>query len=313
MNTRKLLVALASAALLAPATVPGAEAINSRWVNAANQSGPHDNPGAETNRVWSISLHEPTATWLRVEFADCQLGAASYLRITSVATQRSHRLNATSLGQWSNLCGPLKGDTVTVELFAAPGDTGVRANVTRLMAGVRPEPGFRPATLCDADSRVNTRDDRIGRMFAGGGCTAWLIQNGAVLSAGHCVDGGLGNFLSMNVPASDSDGTTNPSDPDDQFPMIASSQVWELIGDTGRDWGIFNIGPNNNTGERAHAGRGFFRITQVVPALNTTLRLTGYGNDDTPAGSTGGNNNDHRTGRTKYSGRRLSGCGCSSM
>ena len=172
MNTRKLLLALASAALLAPAALPGAEARYSRWVDAPQESGAHDNPGADTNLVWSISLHEPEATWLRVEFGDCQLGAASYLRITSVTTQRSHRLNATSLAQWSSLCGPLKGDTLWVELFAAPGDTGVRASITRLMAGVRPEPGFTAATLCDGDSRVNTRDDRVGRMFTGGGCTA---------------------------------------------------------------------------------------------------------------------------------------------
>jgi V8-like Glu-specific endopeptidase len=292
------LLSLAAAIGLAPATLSAAEARFSRWVDAPHASGAYDNPGTETNVAWSISLHEPDATWLRVEFADCQLGARSFLRITSVSNQRSHRLNATSLAQWSNICGPLKGDTVWVELLVAPGDTGVRASVTRLMAGTRAEPGFTAATLCDGDSRVAIRDDRVGRMFTGGGCTAWLIQNGAVLSAGHCVDGGLGNFLSMNVPLSDADGTTNPSDPDDQFPMINGSEVWELIGTTGRDWGIFNIGPNNNTGENAHVGRGFIRITQAVPADGTTLRITGYGNDNTPAGTTGGNNSRHRTEQT---------------
>ena len=299
MNTSKVLLAVATAGWLASAIPLRADANPSRWVDEPQESGVHDNLGAETNLVWSISLNAPDATWLRVEFGDCNLGAESYLRITSVATLRSHRLNATSLAQWRHLCGALKGDQVWVELFVAPGDTDVYANVTRLQAGVRPEPGFTAATLCDADSRVNTRDDRVGRMFNGGGCTAWLIQNGAVLSAGHCVDGGIGgSFIEMNVPASDPDGSTNPADPDDQFPMIGGSEIWELIGSTGRDWGVFNIGPNNNTGERAHAGRGFFRITQIVPAVNTSLRVTGYGNDDTPAGTTGGNNNDHRTEQT---------------
>ena len=299
MNTSRLLLAAAIAGWLASATTLLADANPSRWVEAPHDSGVHDNPGSETNLVWSLSLNAPDSTWLRVEFGDCNLGAASYLRITSVATLRSHRLNATSLAQWRNLCGALKGDTVWVELFVAPGDAGVSASVTRLQAGVRPEPGFTAATLCDADSRVNTRDDRVGRMFNGGGCTAWLIQNGAVLSAGHCVDGGIGgSFLEMNVPASDADGSTNPADPDDQFPMVGSSVAFELIGSTGRDWGVFDIGPNNNTGERAHVGRGFFRITQVVPAANTTLRVTGYGNDNTPMGTTGGFNNDHRTEQT---------------
>jgi V8-like Glu-specific endopeptidase len=291
-------IALLAAVWLAPATLFAAEATQSRWVDAPHTSDTYDNPGTETNLAWSITVHEPDAPWLRVQFGDCQLGEGSYLLITSTSTLLSHRLNAVSLAQWSSICGPLKGDTLWVQLFVAPGDTGVRASVTRLMAGVRPEPGFIAATLCDADSRGAIRDDRVGRMFNGGGCTAWLIQNGAVLSAGHCVDGGLGNFFSVNVPLSDPDGTVNPAAPNDQFPMINGSEVWELIGSTGRDWGVFNIGPNNNTGERAHVGRGFFRITQVVPAVNTTLRITGYGNDNTPAGTTGGFNNRHRTEQT---------------
>jgi len=301
MNVLKLLPALALAASWFAAVHP-ALADNSnpfQWIDTPHESGTHDNPGAETNLAWSISLHAPDATWLRVQFGDCNLGGGSFLRITSVATLRSHRLNTVSLAQWSNICGALKGDTVWVELFVAPGDTGIHANVTRLQAGMRPEPMFAAATLCDGDSRVAIRDDRVGRMFNGGGCTAWLIQNGAVLSAGHCVDQGIaGSFFQVNVPLSDPDGSTNPSDPDDQFPMINSSVVFELIGSTGRDWGVFNIGPNNNTGENAHVGRGFIRITQAVPADGTTLRITGYGNDNTPAGTTGGNNSRHRTEQT---------------
>ena len=229
MKLSKFPPALLLAALwLAPASPTLADNSNPfQWIDTPHESGIHDNASAETNLAWSISLHAPDAPWLRVQFGECNLGAGSFLRITSVATLRSHRLNTVSLAQWQNICGALKGDQVWVELFVAPGDTGIYANVTRLQAGMRPEPMFTAATLCDGDSRVATRDDRVGRMFTGGGCTAWLIQNGAVLSAGHCSDGGLGNFLSMNVPLSDPDGTTNPSDPDDQFPMINGSEVWQ--------------------------------------------------------------------------------------
>ena len=82
-----------------------------------------------------------------------------------------------------------------VELYVAPGDSGVFARVSRVLAGLRTHAVGRmieqPETLCDGDSRVNTRDDRVGRMF-GGGCTACLVSNGAVCTAGHCVDSGPG-------------------------------------------------------------------------------------------------------------------------
>lgn len=267
--------------LVSAASSLQADEVPTYWLDAPRSSGPHTN--SETNLVvaWSDILEAPGAPWVRVELGACNLGARSFVRITSDVNQRSHRLDATALQHWSHLCGTLKGGRVLVELCVAPGEENIFVNVTRLLAGVRWSKlgGSAPKTLCDGDSRVRTRDDRVGRMFQGG-CTAWLINNGAVLSAGHCVDGGLGNFFEVNVPDSDPDGTTNPSDPDDQFPMVGGSQVWELIGSTGRDWGIFNINPNSNTGERAHAGRGFFRITQSVPADETTLRITGYGNDD---------------------------------
>lgn len=297
MNATKLLLGLGMAVWLLPVPPARATDFPSRWVDAPHESGIHINPGTETNLAWSVTLEVPDARWLRVEFGLTDLGDGSYIRVISEETLRSHRLNRTALAQWGNFCGALKGSRLTVELYVAPGDLSVHTTVTRLLAGLPPEPTLVAATLCDGDSRVNTRDDRIGRMF-GGGCTAWLVNNGAVLSAGHCVDGGLGNFFEVNVPLSDANGSVNPADPDDQFPMIGGSQVWELIGDSGRDWGIFNIGPNNNTGERAHVGRGFFRVTQLVPADGTTLRITGYGNDNTPLGTTGGNNNDHRTEQT---------------
>lgn len=309
MNTRRLLGALALAAWLAPGANARADAFPSHWVDLPNHSGLHFNFGLETNLAWSVILDAPDATWARVEFSDCELGAGSYVLLISEANQRSHRLTSVTMQHWRKFSGALKGGRVRAELHVAPGDLGVFVNITRVLAGERAT-GFVPATLCDGDSRVNTRDDRIGRMF-GGGCTAWLINNGAVLSAGHCVDGGIGgSFFEVNVPASDANGSVNPADPDDQFPMIGGSEVWELIGSTGRDWGICNIGPNSNTGERAHVGRGFIRITQSVPPDDTTLRITGYGNDDTPAGSSGSFNNDHRTEQTStgpYQGETTSG------
>lgn len=290
-------LSLTAVAWLAPANPLLADAFPSRWENTPRESGIHSNNEEQSKIVWSSSLDVPDATWLRVEFSACELGANSYVVLTAEANQTSHRLNTITMQQWRQCSGALKGGRVRVDLHAAPGDTGVFVNVSRVLAGMRVEPGFTAATLCDGDSRVNNRDDRIGRMF-GGGCTAWLVSNGAVCSAGHCVDTGPGNFFEVNVPASDADGTPNPALPNDQFPVDNSNVLWQDSGGLGGDWGIYALFPNNNTGERAHVGRGFFRPSQVLPAINTTLRITGYGKDDTPAGSAGGRNNDNWTEQT---------------
>ena len=268
-----------------------------RWVDAPRESGLQMNPSGATVLAWSALLDVPDTTWLRVEFSNYDLGAKSYVLITSEMDQLSHHLNAVTIQQWRQCSGALKGGRVRVELYVAPGESGIFANVARVLAGLRLPAGERPETICDSDSRANTRDDRVGRMF-GGGCTAWLVSNGAVCSAGHCVDTGPGAFFEVNVPASDANGSVNPAAPNDQFPIDNSNVLWQDSGGLGGDWGIYALFPNNNTGERAHVGRGFIRPTQVVPADNTSLRITGYGNDNTPAGSTGNNNNDHRTEQT---------------
>ena len=205
MKTPRILLALAAAAWLIPVDGLRASDFPSHWVGLPHASGLHNHSGPGTNLAWSVTLEAPGATWLRVEFNDCHLGAGSHVLLISEANQTSHRLNAVSMQQWSKCSGALKGGRVRVELHVAPGDSNVFASVSRVLAGERPS-GFFPATLCDGDSRVNTRDDRVGRMF-GGGCTAWLVSNGAVCSAGHCVSGGPGSFFEVNVPASDADGS----------------------------------------------------------------------------------------------------------
>src|SRR5687768_1229243 len=95
MNTSKLFPILASAIWIVLGSPLGADAFPSRWVDTPQSSGLHVNSGTETNLAWSVSLDAASATWLRVEFGNCDLGSGSYVRIVSEATQRSHRLNAT--------------------------------------------------------------------------------------------------------------------------------------------------------------------------------------------------------------------------
>jgi V8-like Glu-specific endopeptidase len=135
-------------------------------------------------------------------------------------------------------------------------------------------------TLCGADSRVASTDNRVGRIS---GCTAWLVSNGGVLTAGHC--GPVSGVFEVNVPASLSNGVTVASAPEDQYP-IDTSHATSVDNGKGDDYTVFDLLPNSTTGTRAHIRFGFFRMTRENPAASDTIRVTGYGVDDTPQGPT---------------------------
>lgn len=209
----------------------------------------------------------------------------------------------------------------------APGDEGIFFQIVRITVGedVGEQDGIK--ALCDGDDdRVPINDSRVGRILAGG-CTAFLVSNGAVLTAGHCVDwdpddGGPGlpdgvldltGVVEFDVPLSATNGTVRMADADDQYPIDLTSVDWNFDGEgqgLGKDWAVFSIFPNPNNEDRAHVTRGFFRVTREIPSLNTTIRITGYGADDDPPGSTGGRNQWNKTEQTDtgpYRGESISG------
>ena len=270
------------------------------------------------------------APWLRLHLGDYQLGPGSYLLLTALEDGAWQRLDAASLPDWYNASAYFNGDAVKVELYVAPGDQGAYAQFDRLTVGERGATllsrwtggDFAPESLCGGDSRVASNDGRVGRLYVGG-CTAWLVSNGAVLTAGHCTDfdpdgGGpqlpngtndLSGVVEFDVPASDADGTPNMAAPNNQYPVNTTGTRWRFDGEgqgLGKDWSVFRINPNANTGARAHAVRGFFRMTNVTPATTQTIRITGHGADNSPAGSTGGDNAQNVTNQTStgsYEGR----------
>lgn len=298
---KTLLFAFAFAAGLSGA---GAQEFPWHHENCAAFSGVQTNHGSAPVLAWSQTVTAPKAPWVRLEFGPTALGKGSWLALVSVSAQQTQLLNSVSIGHWKYVSSALRGGELRVELWVAPGDESVFVNLARLQAGERLNRTADLAkTLCNGDSRVNTRDDRVGRIF-GGGCTAWLTANNAICTAGHCGQGNINGFFEVNVPASDSDGTANPAAPNDQFPVDDSNIRWffnPAISDSanrGQEYSICGLLPNSNTGERAHT-RGFFRLTQFVPVSDTsTLRITGYGKDNTPTGTGGDRNNDNYTEQT---------------
>jgi len=252
-------------------------------------SGVHANEGTTEVVVFSTVLRATNAHAVRVRFSDCQLGLRSHLRLTSIEDGATQRLDRVSIEWWQNTSVWFNGTDVRLELVAASGESGVSVRVSELVTRCAC-PVFQAATLCGADNRVSASDNRVGRL---GNCTAWLLSNGAVLTAGHCAPSTA--VFEVNVPASQANGTTVASRPEDQYPVDPNSWTWFNNG-TGDDWAVFRLNPNGITGAFPHARHGFFRPSQITPVpAASTIRVMGFGTDNTPTGSSGGNNAQHAT------------------
>src|ERR1051325_3767470 len=218
------------------------------------QTGVHTNQTGEEVIAYATAIQAVNApSKFRVHFSEFNLGKRSYLALTSVRDWGRQKLDTKSMGYWQNTSAIFNGDQVRIELHVAPGEEGIFAKVDQLALEcdcsgkphtVTSSEG--PETLCGADSRVASTDNRVGRIA---GCTAWLVSNGAVLTAGHC--GPLGGVFEVNVPASSSSGGTTASAPEDQYPVNGGTAIC-VNNVKGDDYCVFSLNPNTTTDSRAH-------------------------------------------------------------
>jgi len=223
------------------------------------------------------------------------------VRLTSLRDGAEQILDQAGLALWHGTSAWFNGNKVRLQLFVAAGDQGVFANTQELVTdcGCDPAPAIpanpTPKTLCGSDDRVAAADNRVGRI---GGCTGWLVSNGAVLTAGHCAP--IAGVFEVNIPPSLPNGNVVRSSPPDQYPIDPNGWTWINAGN-GNDWAVFRLLPNTNNGAHAHAQHGFFRMSRVLPALLATVRVTGCGIDNTPAGSSGACCNVDSSGNCTHS------------
>lgn len=266
----------------------------------AVQSGLHD--GAERTTVaFEDVISSPGAAWVRLHISDYNLGDESFIIIRSQFDGGEQRLDASSLSLWQNATAVFNGDAVEVELHAAPGETGLFVNFDEILSGDPTEIG--PMTICGAsDNRVASTDNRVGRLFFGG-CTAWYITNGAFLTAGHCADFDpagpglpdgvldLSGVVEFNIPQSSATGAPLAANPNDQYPILVSTVVWNFDGvnSIGEDWAVFEVGPNSTTNLMPWEAYNLigWRPSRENPDADDTIRVTGCGVDNTPAGPGG--------------------------
>jgi hypothetical protein len=236
----------------------------------------------------------PDVPWMRLHVAAHALGSDSFVTFTSLLDGGQQRLDAESLADYDYGTAYFNGDAVAVELHVAPEAQGVFLRIEEVTVGewVGGQPIVR--SLCGPDDRVQSTDRRSGRVVPSG-CTGWIVSNNGYIMAGHCV-GGSSTTLEFQVPSSLCDGTVQFAHPDDQYAIDRGNEVWAASG-VGDDFAVFDTAPNSNTGLLAiHSQDDFFRMSRDTAP--TTIRITGYGLDNTPVGCDNGRNEDSQTEQT---------------
>lgn len=284
----------------------------------SRQPSPHASEGPEGEIMYLVNL--PGAPWLRVKIAEYNLAPASYISFTSLLDGGVQRQYARTLPEWGNLSAFLNGDAVVVQLHRGPGGDNDYFVIGVIMAG-EVYNAFKSGSDVTGDwpelsSQCGTTDDRVPSAEARparltfvsnvtgnpiNACTAWPAMNGAMLSAGHCVDfdpDGFGaglpdgvldidanDVIEFNPPNSTAGGNLVFANPDDQYTMDLTSFTFDYDGEgnsTGLDWAVFGCNRNPNTNLTPHQAQGFYRMTNGDPAAADTIRISGYGTDNTP-------------------------------
>src|SRR5690606_30780279 len=93
------------------------------------------NPGAEHAVVYTHQVHLPGAHSIRLHFAAASLPEGSYLLATSMLDGEQQQLDAATLALWNDATAYFNGDTVLLELHAAPGTAGNLVRMEAVEAG----------------------------------------------------------------------------------------------------------------------------------------------------------------------------------
>jgi hypothetical protein len=242
-------------------------------------SGLYDGSGEEGQPVMVFSgiVRVDGVPWIRLQFAEAHLDRGSYLQIRSLLDGGTQLLDATSLAEWQNTSAFFNGEAVEVQLFISGDDRDVFVRMEEVIVGEWAI-GEIPESQCGpTDDRVPSSDPASGRLLDIG-CTAWIICDGRLVSAGHCSSTpSLLDMVEFNVPPSMPNGTIVHPGPEDQYVVNTATTVF-VNGGVGNDWGVFEVFDNSVTGLSPIEAQGahFELVQNLGPA---TIRITGFGVD----------------------------------
>ncbi|WP_109299197.1 trypsin-like peptidase domain-containing protein [Aquimarina sp. AU474] len=227
-----------------------------------------------SQEIVTQTISEKGATWLRLFFKDVNLGSNSTVTITSDLDGASQTLSGASIKNWQNASAYFNGDKVTITLNIAAGETAIGLNIHEI--GVGKEDPNNKSQCGSNDDRVDSTDDAIGRIVPIG-CTGWIITNGRLVTAGHCV-GSRAQIIEFNVPKSNPDRTIVHPGPEDQYPIGNFVSPYPNSPSQANDWAVFTASANSQTGQTPIQAQGkSYNVVQSAPVGNITI--TGFGTD----------------------------------
>lgn len=139
---------------------------------------------------------------------------------------------------------------------------------------------FHNKSICDYDQRTASFDSKVGRIRASQSsshpCTATLIGENCLITAGHCQADDESWIVEFDVPSSDdATGKMKPSSIENVF--HSKTLYGRMNAHHGKDWMVFSVKKNSITGNYPGQERGFYEIAQHTPFPFATLSITGYG------------------------------------
>ena len=227
------------------------------------ESGVYDGNGvmgSSAVKVFSGMVQLHNVPWLQLHFSNANLGSESFILIKSSIYDVAQRLDAISIEQWNYFSAFFNGSEVQIELYVGPMDNNIFINVSDVVVGdwASASPY---STICGpTDDRIASNDPAAARLMTIG-CTAWIIPNGKIVSAGHCTVSSS-SYIEFNVPLSLPNGTVQHPGPEDQYAVDPSTWV-HASGTIGNDWGVFEVFPNSITGLMPKAAQNaYFTLAQ---------------------------------------------------
>jgi len=242
--------------------------------------------GEDNNEEYSLvhthTIVEENAKDIRLFFGELNLGEESYLIITSLMDGYYQRIDNNSLEKWRNTSMFFNGNSIKIDLYTNFNDISIFYSIEKLYAEFNETLNNDDRNICGEDDRVPYSNKALGRIYPVG-CTAWLIENGLFISAGHCHHSSNlsethwnEQIIEFNVPLSDEFGNIIHPGEEDQYPV----GYYVVKGD---DWLVFDVQENSISGLHpldALDGDLPFEIEQPSNITeNEIIRISGYGKD----------------------------------
>ncbi len=244
------------------------------YMDREMNSGERPNPTDRERVVFTEIVHTADAAWTRLFFGDVELDFGSRLRVTSMFDGEVQELDAAALDMWSNSTAYFNGDTVLLELIAAPNTQRNSVSLDRVQVEVIGAQQIGLCGICGSDSRVPSDVNFAGRLMNPGVCSAAVMNtNSCLVSAGHCLSGSS-QVIQFNVPNSLGNCNLQMPPQADQFPITESILTNQGVG---ADWAVMTTG-TNGLGQTIYDRYGEYRPIRPTPvSLGASVQVWGYG------------------------------------